>query len=195
MVNEANKYIVHHLHEVTAYDFFLKIAIVIAIIGAIIGLGFRAWQVLERYRKAINEIEKKNNLIEEHEENIDDLQEADSKLKQSLEEIHSQHVADMKDLQKVDDKLRTEFDRVYDKIEEISGQINKMQERNDSRERADIKSHISSLYQRFHEKQCWNYMEKEAMEDLIASYEECGGSNSFVHEVVQKEMYTWTVTN
>ena len=37
-------------------------------------------------------------------------------------------------------------------------------------------------------------MELEALEDLIDTYESFGGKNSFVHSVVQKEMYTWEVT-
>ena len=34
-------------------------------------------------------------------------------------------------------------------------------------------------------------MELEALEDLIDEYESADGKNSFVHSVVQKEMYTW----
>lgn len=34
-------------------------------------------------------------------------------------------------------------------------------------------------------------MELEALEDLIDEYESAEGKNSFVHSVVQKEMYTW----
>ena len=34
-------------------------------------------------------------------------------------------------------------------------------------------------------------MELEALEDLIEEYESADGKNSFVHTVVQKEMYTW----
>ena len=36
-----------------------------------------------------------------------------------------------------------------------------------------------------------NDMELEALEGLIEEYETAGGENSFVHTVVQKEMYTW----
>ena len=31
----------------------------------------------------------------------------------------------------------------------------------------------------------------ETLEGLIKTYEDYGGKNSFVHSLVQKEMYTW----
>ena len=34
-------------------------------------------------------------------------------------------------------------------------------------------------------------MELESLEDLITTYEAHKGFNSFVHSVVQKDMYTW----
>lgn len=36
-------------------------------------------------------------------------------------------------------------------------------------------------------------MELEALQGLINSYEKSGGANSFVHTVVEPEMYTWEV--
>ena len=38
-------------------------------------------------------------------------------------------------------------------------------------------------------------MEIEVLEGLISTYEDYGGQNSFVHSVVQKEMYTWERVN
>ena len=34
-------------------------------------------------------------------------------------------------------------------------------------------------------------MEKEAFDGLIEEYEEAGGNNSFVHDIVMPESYTW----
>ena len=34
-------------------------------------------------------------------------------------------------------------------------------------------------------------MEKERMRDLIDAYEKSNGLNSFVHDTVQPESYTW----
>ena len=54
-----------------------------------------------------------------------------------------------------------------------------------------LKDKISQSYRYYHSKGKINDMELEALEDLIEEYETAGGENSFVHTVVQKEMYTW----
>lgn len=63
--------------------------------------------------------------------------------------------------------------------------------KNNKRIRAELKDKISQSYRYYHELGKINDMELEALEDLIEEYEEADGKNSFVHSVVQKEMYTW----
>lgn len=70
----------------------------------------------------------------------------------------------------------------------------RFQEEEDARrqqKRAELKDKISQSYRYYHEKQKINDIEFETLDDLIKAYESCGGNNSFVHSVVQKEMYTW----
>lgn len=63
--------------------------------------------------------------------------------------------------------------------------------KNNKRIRAELKDKISQSYRYYHASGTINSMELEALEDLIEEYESAGGQNSFVHSVVQKEMYTW----
>ena len=56
---------------------------------------------------------------------------------------------------------------------------------------AELKDKISQSYRYYHSLGKINDMELEALEDLIEEYESADGENSFVHSVVQKEMYTW----
>lgn len=65
------------------------------------------------------------------------------------------------------------------------------EERDNKRARAELKDSISRSYRMHHITGRWTAMDKESLEDLIAAYEAAGGSNSFVHSVVEKEMYTW----
>lgn len=65
------------------------------------------------------------------------------------------------------------------------------EEKNNKRVRAELKDKISQSYRYYHEKGQINDMEFEALEDLIEAYELADGKNSFVHDTVQKEMYTW----
>lgn len=65
------------------------------------------------------------------------------------------------------------------------------EEKNKKRIRAELKDKISRSYRYYHSLGQINSMELEALEDLIEEYESADGQNSFVHSVVQKEMYTW----
>ena len=65
------------------------------------------------------------------------------------------------------------------------------EEKSNKREQAKLKDKIGQSYRYYHNVKKINDIEMEALEGLIASYEDCGGTNSFVHSLVQKEMYTW----
>lgn len=65
------------------------------------------------------------------------------------------------------------------------------EKKNNKRIRAELKDKISQSYRYYHSLGKINDMELEALEDLIEEYEAADGENSFVHSVVQKEMYTW----
>ena len=65
------------------------------------------------------------------------------------------------------------------------------EDKNNKRIRAELKDKIGQSYRYYHSKGKINDMELEALEGLIEEYETAGGENSFVHTVVQKEMYTW----
>lgn len=76
-------------------------------------------------------------------------------------------------------------------ISELSKKLDEMQQKNNKRIRAELKDKISQSYRYYHSLGKINDMELEALEDLIEEYEAAQGKNSFVHSVVQKEMYTW----
>ena len=89
-----------------------------------------------------------------------------------------------------------------DSIANISKKLDQMQcitnerfqrseQKNNKRIRAELKDKISQSYRYYHALGKINDMELEALEDLIEEYEEADGENSFVHSVVQKEMYAW----
>lgn len=65
------------------------------------------------------------------------------------------------------------------------------EEKQNKRVQAEIKDKIAQSYRQYHAANKISHMELEALEDLIQTYEAHGGVNSFVHSVVQTEMYTW----
>lgn len=65
------------------------------------------------------------------------------------------------------------------------------EERNNKRVRAELKNEISEIYRRCHRTGKISRMSLEVLENLIEEYEEAKGDNSFVHSIVQPEMYSW----
>lgn len=76
-------------------------------------------------------------------------------------------------------------------LEELKQRLISMEEKQNKKTRADLKDRIRHHYQVYHERGEWNDMEKESLEGLIEEYECANGTNSFVHDIVQPEMYTW----
>lgn len=106
-----------------------------------------------------------------------------------------QSLAIQKELTDTQKKLSESISALSKKLDEIQQNTNERFEeserKNNKRIRAELKDKISQSYRYYHSLGKINDMELEALEDLIEEYEEAEGSNSFVHSVVQKEMYTW----
>lgn len=64
-------------------------------------------------------------------------------------------------------------------------------EKQNKRIQAELKDKIGQSYRYYHNVKQINDIELETLEGLIQTYEDYGGTNSFVHSLVQKEMYTW----
>lgn len=83
--------------------------------------------------------------------------------------------------------------KLTDKVDDICRKLIDMEEKENKRVQSEIKERIAQSYRQYNETKQISSMELEALEDLIETYEAHGGENSFVHSVVQKEMYTWEV--
>lgn len=124
----------------------------------------------------------------------------------SLKELSEEHKKDMKDLNDnniiyreqsliVREELKKSINDIFVKLDEMQEKTDKRFEDNEKntnrRIRAELKDKIGQSYRYYHKIGKINDMELEALEDLIKEYESVKGENSFVHSVVQKEMYTW----
>lgn len=95
-----------------------------------------------------------------------------------------------------DDKIGMLADgimRLENSVNEISASVKAMQAKSDERERNRLRDRIGQSYRYYNEKGCWNRMEKEAFDGLVASYESVGGTNGFVHEKAIPASMTWTI--
>lgn len=128
-------------------------------------------QTIKNNQSAIKEI--MDNRVRDREQSLTiqkELTDAQNKLSESIFNISK----------KIDDMKRNTDERFMES-----------ERKNNKRIRAELKDKISQSYRYYHELGKINDMELEALEDLIEEYEEADGKNSFVHSVVQKEMYTW----
>lgn len=95
----------------------------------------------------------------------------------------------------IQEQLLNRLDVLSDKIDAMQKSTDERflssEKKQNERVQAELKDKIGESYRHYHERNKINSMELEALEGLIETYENFGGKNSFVHSVVQKEMYTW----
>ena len=100
-----------------------------------------------------------------------------------------------KELVDSQNKISNSMQGLVDKFDEFKTDTNERfissEEKENKRVRAELKNSISEIYRYHHSSGEINDIELETLEDLIEEYESAGGENSFVHSLVQKEMYTW----
>lgn len=137
-----------------------------------------------------------------NEELLKTIHDNQTEIKQIMENrLHDreQSFAIQKELTDTQKKLSNSISAISKKIDDMQRSTNERFEeserKNNKRIRAELKDKISQSYRYYHSLGKINDMELEALEDLIEEYEEAEGENSFVHSVVQKEMYTWEKVN
>lgn len=104
-------------------------------------------------------------------------------IQKELIDAQKQISASLESVEKKLDQMKIDTDRRFKESEE----------KHDARIRAELKDKIGSLYRIYHARGKITTMEFEALEELIRAYENSNGHNSFIHSIVEKEMYTWEI--
>lgn len=118
---------------------------------------------------------------------------------QDLRELHIKHEEDTQQSIKHDQMIKADLANVSATMIQIKNEVTLMRTQRDNDKLAEYKDKVGDSYRyykarNFSDKEpvpYWNHMEKEALEGLIKQYEVHGGSNSFVHSIVEPEMQTW----
>lgn len=142
------------------------------------------------------------NMLYEKRKKREDLYQMILDTQSKTEEYYKNRIHDRAQSFEIQKQLTNAIQEISDKLDKIQKdteqrfldnqrQLQEAKEKNDKRVRAEMKDKISRAYRYYHSKKCWNYMEKEALLDLIEEYESAGGENSFVHSVVVPEMCLW----
>ena len=147
-------------------------------------------------------IHEQDQLIKSFESKIKELQEKIDEYEKANEEHWGVSVEYRDKYDEQQCRTVESFDRLTDAINALGEKIDQNQkktderfkeseERNNKRVRAELKNEISEIYRRHHRTGKISSMALEVLENLIEEYESADGDNSFVHSVVQKEMYSW----
>lgn len=161
-------------------------------------LIFLCWIIIKN-RKVISEL---FNDLYNRKKNKEELLQTIKDNQVDIKTIMENRIHDREQSFSIQKELTDAQNKLSESIASISRKIDEMQHntderfmeserKNNKRIRAELKDKISQSYRYYHSLGRINDMELEALEDLIEEYEEAEGKNSFVHSVVQKEMYTW----
>lgn len=174
---------------------FLSVFIILIGVKAIVSLF--EW-IINKFGLETKWIRKRR---EEHDlliQTSQNLMAAQSEIKQFTENrVHDreQSFRIQKELIDAQSDLAKSIDVISNKLDEMQRQTDRRfiesEQKNNKRIRAELKDKISQSYSHYHAVGEINAMEFEALNDLIEEYESAGGKNSFVHTIVQPEMYTW----
>lgn len=138
--------------------------------------------------KWIRKKEKDHELLIQTVKEMNQLSENRKQDRQQSFQIQKELTDAQKELAKSISEISKKIDKMQHNTDE---RFQKSEQKNNKRIRAELKDKISQSYRYYHSLGAINDMELEALEDLIEEYEAAQGENSFVHSVVQKEMYTW----
>ena len=185
-----DKSLLELLEEVSGYDLLLALFLISVLCVLVVTQKEKLLKNLNKWRKKENDKEDFQKLVYELKDSIEKL---------STEVKQNQINRDQELLQYRDDsrKIRKEMYDVINKqsknIEELKATVIKIQDINSETKRAEIKEKIERIYRECTHEQVCTEMQFESLKDLIEQYEKHGGDNSFVHTIVQEEMYKWQV--
>lgn len=159
---------------------------------------------LEKAKTRIADLETQHEtdttaLHREIKESIDDLKKQMKEYSDNRVSDRKQSFAIQKELTEAQGKISESVDKIFDKVatlkEDTDRRFEESEAKQNRRVQAEIKDKIAQLYRRYHSTSTIKAIELESLKDLIRTYEEHGGENSFVHSLVEKEMYTWKVVD
>lgn len=174
-----NKNLFELLNAVKLVDVVVTSALFIALVAIIATQRDKIKEVFEAWRKKKNFEENAVTLISKNQKKIDYLEETMTRARQQSIEIRA--------------KMYDDLGEVKGNVKQIITTLDSMQMREKASKRADIKEKIERIYRECNEAQKITDMQYETLKELIEDYERHGGKNSFIHSVVQNEMYDWEI--
>lgn len=110
-----------------------------------------------------------------------------------IDSIEKQQQINMESYQRADNEINQRISTISDRLDQLCTKLDEKISDDKEVKRGELKDRIRQSYGYYHNQGYITSMELEALKGLINSYEKSGGANSFVHSIVEPEMYTWEV--
>lgn len=172
------------LNTVKLVDVIVTTLLFVSVLIILITQWKKIKMILENWRK-------KRNFEDTIIDSIEALKENDKQLQENIDMVWNT----MKNARKTSIEIRSEM---YDDIKgmtndlkSVNSKLDEMERKKNLSKQAELKEKIERIYQECHANKVCTDTALDTLKDLIADYERHGGKNSFVHSLVQPEMYTW----
>ena len=181
-----NKDLFTLLNTVKLVDVVVTSALFLIIVGVFISQrkNIKLW--LENWRR-------KRNFEETIMDAIEELKDSDTNLKNDIDKVWSTMEMARDTSKEIRGEMYTDIKDISGNLEIVNNKLDDMECKNNLSKQAELKEKIEKLYRECHTNMVCTDTALETLKDLIADYERHGGENSFVHSLVQIEMYKWDV--
>ena len=179
-----NKNLFTLLNTIKLVDVVVTIALFLLIIGILITQKNKIKAIMESWRK-------KRNFEDTIIESIKGLEESDRRLQENIDKVWNTMEMARDTSKEIRSEMYSDIKGISNNLKDVNEKLDIMERKNNLSKQADLKEKIEKLYRECHAHMVCTDTVLETLKDLIADYERHGGKNSFVHSLVQPEMYTW----
>ena len=172
------------LNTVKLVDVIVTTLLFVSLLIIVITQWKKIKMLLENWRK-------KRDFEDTVMDSIEALKENNSLLKNRINEVWDTMLDARETSKEIRTEIYTDIKGMTEDIKSVKTHLNDIDNKRNLSKQADLKEKIDRLYQECHKNMVCTETALETLNDLIADYERHGGTNSFVHTLVQPEMYTW----
>lgn len=178
------------LNKVTLFDLILALLLISILIGILVSQKKRISKTLDKWRKNKNDEEDFHALVFDLKDAVESLR---REVRQNQEDRDRELLKYRDDSRKIREEMYQIMNGQSKEIKNLTKTIGVMHEKQSKTKRAELKEKIERIYRECSPTQTCTDMAFETLRELIEEYEEHGGVNSFVHSIVEPEMYEWEV--
>lgn len=179
-----NKDLYTLLNTVKLVDVIVTVCLFVLIAGIIITQKKKIKEFMEHWRE-------KRNFEDTIIDSINGLKESDRLLQENIDKVWNTMESARDTSKEIRDGMYSDIKCISTNLKDVVNKMDVMEQKNNLSKQADLKEKIEKLYRECHAHMVCTDTAFETLKDLIADYERHGGKNSFVHSLVQPEMYTW----